>query len=44
MKTKRNTLKREHFKPNYNVVLGIYTVFMSSFAVAYTLIVLFNFN
>ena len=44
MKIKRNTLERERFKPNYNVALGIYTVFMSSFAVAYILIVLFNFN
>jgi len=44
MKTKRNTLEKERFKPSYNVALGIYTIFMSSFAAAYTLIVLFSFN
>ena len=45
MKTKNITLvKKERFRPRYNVALGIYTVFMSSFAIAYTLVVLFNFN
>ncbi len=46
MKTSRNTLVFSNRGPkqNYNTILGIYTVLMSSFAIAYTLIALLNYN